>query len=147
MARPTAATSGGAASVTCTSCARGSTSISNGVPDQNGHTTTHPVVGVHDPVVGGLFGLERRAQQARALEAAEPGLLLGDLARHERDAEQLAVRVLEAGPGLAAVVDDDLRVADLGAGRVGLHAVADRRHGHRRLGVVEVGPRDRRGRA
>ena len=40
IARPTAATSGGAASVTWTSCARGSTSISNGVPDQNGHTTT-----------------------------------------------------------------------------------------------------------
>ena len=91
-------------------------------------------------MVGGLLGLEGGAQQARALEAAEPGLLLGDLAGHEGHAEQLAVGMLEAGAGLAPVVHDHLRVADRGPPGVVLQAIADGRHGHRRLGVVEVGP-------
>ena len=73
-------------------------------------------------------------------EAAEPGLLLGDLAGHERDAEELAVRVLERGAGLPAGVDDRLRVAHRRAPGVVLHAVADRRHGQAGVLVVEVGP-------
>ena len=86
------------------------------------------------------LGLGHGAEQARLAEAAEPALLLGDLAGHERDAEELAVRVLERGAGLAAGVDDGLRVADRGPPGVVLHAVADRGHGQPGVLVVEVGP-------
>jgi hypothetical protein len=107
-------------------------------PERTHHE--HAIVGVHDPVVGGLLGLEGGAQQARSLEAPEPGFFLGDLPRHEGDAEQLAVGMHEARTGLAAVVHDHLRVADGRPARVVLQSVADGGHGHRRLGVVEVGP-------
>jgi hypothetical protein len=55
----------------------------------------HPVVGVDDPVPDALFGVDRGAQEAAAGEAGEAGLLLGELARHEGHAEQLAVGMLE----------------------------------------------------
>ena len=86
------------------------------------------------------LGLGHRAQQAGLAEAAEAGLLLGDLARHERDAEELAVRVLERGACLSAGVDDRLRVANRGAARVVLHAIADGGHGEAGVLVVEIGP-------
>ena len=61
-----------------------------------------------------LFGLDGGAQEARTDEAGEAGLLLGQLAGDERHAEELPVRVLQGGAGLAARVDDGLGVAEVG---------------------------------
>ena len=75
------------------------------------------VVGEHDPLAGGQLGLDRGADDAAAGEAGEGPLLVEDLARHERQPEDLGVRVGERRAGLATVVDDHLRVADLGRRR------------------------------
>ena len=69
---------------------------------------------LEDPVAEPLLGGRRRADQASAGEPGEAGLLLGELPRHERDPEQLAVRMGDGGAGLAAVVDDHLAVAQTG---------------------------------
>ena len=100
----------------------------------------HPLVVDDHPVLRLALRLGHRAEQARLAEAAEAGLLLGDLAGHERDAEELPVRVVERCTRLPAGVHDRLGVAHGGAAGVVLHAIADR--GHRQAGVlvVEVGP-------
>ena len=100
-----------------------------------------PVVGVDDAMVGRQLGLRRRAQQARLAEPHEPGELLGQLARHERHAEQLAVGVGDRRAGLAPVVDDRLRVPHVQAPSVLLEPVPHRRHDQPGLRLVEVGPR------
>ena len=81
-------------------------SSSYGAPLQNGATHDDVVVGEHDPLAGGELGLDRGAEHAAAGEAGERPLLVEDLAGHERQAEDLAVRVGERRAGLAAVVDD-----------------------------------------
>ena len=99
-------------------------SSSYGEPLQNGLTHDDVVVGEQDPLAVDELGLDGGAQDAAALEPAEGPLLLEDLARHERQTEQLTVGVGERGAGLAAVVDDRLRVADVG---VRWRAAANRR--------------------
>ena len=76
----------------------------------------------------------------------EAVLLLGQLLGHERDAEQLAVGVVERGARLAAVVDDGLRVADARRGGVVLDPVPQRGHDQRRPGGRRGRPTRRRGR-
>ena len=102
----------------------------------------HGVVGrLQYPVAEPLLGGRRRADQTSAGEPRETGLLLGKLPRHERDAEQLAVRVSDGGAGLAAVIDDHLAVAQPGRVLVLLDAVADREHDEVGLLVRERGHR------
>ena len=71
-------------------------SSSNGAPLQNGHTHDDVVVGEHDPLAVGQLGLDRGAEDAAAVEAGEGPLLVEDLARHERQPEDLAVGVRRA---------------------------------------------------
>ena len=47
----------------------------------------------HDSLVVDTFGVDRRAQDAAALETFEGALFFEDFARHERKAEDLSVRV------------------------------------------------------
>ena len=96
----------------------------------------HVVVGEHHAILGGDLGLDRGADDAAAGEAGEGALLVEDLAGHERQPEDLGVRVGERGAGLAAVVDDDLGVADLGGRGVGGEAALQDVHD---LGRVHVG--------
>ncbi len=91
-------------------------------------------------MASGALGVDGGAQEAGAAEASETGDLLHQLAGHERDAEQLAVRVLQAGAGGPAMVHDRLAVADARCVSVLLEAVAERRHGRAHLPIVEVGP-------
>ncbi len=58
------------------------------------------------------LGLDRRRQQRTTGEASEGALLVEHFAGHERQAEDLAVRMGDRGPGFASVVDDHLGVAD-----------------------------------
>ena len=88
----------------------------------------HLVVGGDDALARIHLGLDSGAEDAAALEAAERPLLVEDLARHERQAEQLAVRVGQAGAGLTAVVDDGLGVAHVAAGGVLLQAALEEEH-------------------
>jgi hypothetical protein len=94
------------------------------------------VVRERDPLAGRQLGLDRGAEHASAGEACERPLLVEDLAGHERETEQLAVRVLERCAGLAAVVDDGLGVADVGGAGVVDEAPAE--HLHELDGVVVV---------
>ena len=93
------------------------------------------VVGEQDPLARDQFGLDRGAQDAPAVEAAEGALLVEDLAGHERQPEQLAVGVLDRRAGLAAVVDDRLGVADVAGGGVLLETALDDEH---QIGGVAV---------
>ena len=113
-------------------------SSSYGVPLQNGQThTTSSLANTH-PLALAELGLERGAQDAAAFEAAEGALLFEHLARHERQAEQLAVRVGDRCAGLAAVVDDRLRVADVGCRRVLEEAALQHQHHLGGVGVADV---------
>jgi hypothetical protein len=96
------------------------------------------IVGVDHPLGRVLLRLDRGAQEARPDEACEAGLLLGELAGDERHAEQLAVRVLQGGSGLAARVHDGLGVAEVGLRRVLLQAVPQRRHDELDLLLAEL---------
>ena len=89
-------------------------SNSYGEPLQYGADADDVVVGEQHPLAVAELGLDRGAQDAAAFEAAEGALLFEHLAGHERQAEQLAVRVGDRRAGLAAVVDDRLRVANVG---------------------------------
>ncbi len=80
------------------------------------------------------------AEKARLTEAPKPSFLIGDLARNERDAQQLAMGMLERRSRGPTGVDDRLCVADRRSPCMGLHAVADGGHGQARVLVVEVGP-------
>ena len=94
----------------------------------------HGVLGGLDhPGLEGLLGGRRCADQAPAGEPVETGQFVRELPRHERDPEQLAVRVGDGGTGLATVVDDHLAVAQAGSVLVLLHAVADGQHHERHL--------------
>ena len=95
----------------CGSCWRGMISISYGraAPERADHG--HPIVGEHQPVLGLLLGVEHGAEQAVALEAGEPGQLVGGLAGDERHRQQLAVGMLDRRARLPAAVDDRLAVA------------------------------------
>ena len=96
------------------------------------------VVGEHHPLVGGQLGLDRGADHAPAGEAGERPLLVEDLAGHERQPENLGVRVRQRRAGLAAVVDDHLAVAHLGGRGVGGEAALQRVHHLGGLLVVEL---------
>jgi len=67
--------------------------VGHGTPEWTDDHDT--IVGVDHPLAGVLLCLDRGAQQAGPDEAGEPGLLLGQLARNERHAQQLAVRMLQ----------------------------------------------------
>ena len=95
------------------------------------------VIGGDDPLTGGHLGLERGAQQAVAGEAGEGALLVEHLTRHERQAEQLPVGMGERSAGLATVVDDRLRVADVGGRGVFEEAALERHHELARGVIVE----------
>ena len=95
------------------------------------------VGGEHHTFVGGELGLDGGAQQAAAGEAGEGTLLVEDLARHERQTEDLAVRMGDRGTGFAAVVDDGLGVSDLRCGGVVGEPVAKDPHQLARVVVVE----------
>jgi hypothetical protein len=67
-------------------------------------------------------------------------LFVGELSRHERDSEELTVRVLHRCTGRAPVIDDYLGVSyDLRVG-VSVHSISNRRHDYGELSIVEVGP-------
>ena len=100
--------------------------VGDGAPEGADHHD--PVVGVDHPFGRVLLRLDGGAQEAGPDEPGEAGLLLGQLAGDEGHAEQLAVRVLERGPRLAAGVHDGLGVAEVGLRGVLLEAVAQRRH-------------------
>ena len=99
-----------------------------------------PLVGQQHPVAGRLLLGDGGAEHARVGAVGEALDLGVQLLGHERDAEQLTVRVLERGTRLPAVVDDGLGVADRGLFGVVLHAVADGGDHQAHLPVVEVGP-------
>jgi hypothetical protein len=65
-------------------------------------------------------------------------LLLQDLARHERQPEELTVRVSERCAGFATVVDDGLRVTDVLARSVLLQTPTEHLHHLRRVVVGEL---------
>ena len=111
-----------------------------GVAAPEGADDEDALVGVDDAVPGVLLGVDGGAQQAAAGEAGEAGLLLGELAGHERHPEQLAVGVLDRGAGLAPGVDDGLAVAQARHRRVLLDPVPDGRHDEHRLLVGDVFP-------
>ena len=110
--------------------------VGHGAPERADHDD--PVVGVDHPLGRVLLRLDGRAQEARADEAGEAGLLLGELAGDEGHAEQLPVRVLERGSRLAAGVHDGLGVAEVGLRGVLLEAVAQRRHDQLDLLLAEL---------
>ena len=97
-----------------------------------------PVVGVDHPFGRVLFCFDRRAQEARTDEPREARLLLGELPRNERHAEQLAVRVLEGGSCLPAGIHNGLGVAEVGLRGVLLEAVAQGRHHQLDLLLAEL---------
>ena len=111
--------------------------VGRSAPERADHG--HPLVGEHQPVLGLFLGVEHRAQQAVALEAGEPGQLVGGLARDERHGQQLAVGVLDRRAGLPAAVDDRLAVAQPGGG-VGGHAITQRLHDQGGVAFAEIGP-------
>ena len=140
MARPTAARSAGSRALQVRLVRAGDDEqlVGRAAPERcHRHDA---VVGQHEAGAVGQLGLGGGAQDAAALEAGERLLLLDDLAGHERHAEQLAVRMGERRPGLAATVHDGLRVAHVRGAGVLLHAVAQRRHHETGGPVVEVGP-------
>ena len=92
------------------------------------------VVGVDHPLGGVLLGLDGGAQEARAHEAGEAGLLLGELPGDEGHAEQLAVGVFERGAGLASRVHDGLGVAQVRLRGVLLEPVTQ--SGHHELDLL-----------
>ena len=89
-------------------------------------------------LAGRDLGLDRGAQHAAADEAGEGPLLVEHLARHERQAEQLPVRVRQRGAGLVPVVDDRLGVADVAGAGVVDEAALEGVHQVRRLTIVEI---------
>ena len=99
------------------------------------------LVGVDDPVVDVLLGVDRGAEQAAPGEAGEAGLLLDQLTGDEGHPEQLAVRVLDGGARLPAGIDDGLAVAEAGDRRVLLDPIPYGGHHRRGLLVAEHRPR------
>ncbi len=112
-ARPTASSDSSSVSCRCSSWRRGTINISYGEPLQYGQmmATSSLAATTRSPVA--ISASTRGAQQAVAGEAGEGALLVEHLAGHERQAEQLPVGVRQRRAGLAAVVDDRLRVADV----------------------------------
>jgi len=96
------------------------------------------VIGVDHPFGRVLFCFDRRAQEARTDEPREARLLLGELPRNERHAEQLTVRVLEGGARLPAGIHNGLGVAEVGLRGVLLEAVAQGRHHELDLLLAEL---------
>ena len=94
------------------------------------------VVGEHDALAIGELGFDGGAQDARTLEAGKGALFFQNFARHERQAEQLTVRVGQRGTGLATVVDDGLGVADVRRLGVVDETTLQRLHRLRRLVIV-----------
>jgi hypothetical protein len=113
--------------------------VGHGTPERADHHDA--LVGVDDPLPRVLLRLDGGAQEARPDEAGEARLLLGQLTRDERHAEQLAVRVLQGRAGLASRVHDGLGVAEVGSLGVLLEAIAQRRHHQARLLLAQHPPR------
>ena len=84
------------------------------------------------------FCLDGGAQDATALEPAERPLLFQQLAWHEWQTEQLAVRVGDRGSGFAAVVDDRLCVSNVGCRGVLEKSTLEDQHHLGGVGVAEI---------
>ena len=99
------------------------------------------VIGEDHTTPGVDLGFDRRAEQAGSGEAIETGLLVQDLARNERETEQLTVGVHERRARLTAVVHDRLAVAQLRHRRMRLGPGGNGRHDEPGLVIGQIGPR------
>jgi hypothetical protein len=94
------------------------------------------IAGEHDPLAVGELGLDGGTEDACALETSERPLLLEHLAGDDGQTEQLAVGMGEGCACLATVIEDCLRVADVGGAGVIDQAALERLHDLRHLVIV-----------